>query len=156
MPSLPYLDTSTEHLIYNAPKALTINFNYSFMTPKRVLIIDNEPSIQEVAQICLETVAGWQVLTASSGQEGLILAQAEQPDAILLDVMMPDMDGPTTFQHLQANASTLHIPVILLTAKVQEADYQRYAELGMKATIAKPFDPLQLATQIASVLHWPL
>ena len=124
------------------------------MTAKRILVIDNEEYIREVAQICLETVAGWKVLTADSGHSGLVLAQSEQPHAILLDVMMPDMDGPTTFQHLQANAATKHIPVILLTAKVQASDRCRYASLGMKAVIAKPFNPLQLANQVAEALGW--
>lgn len=126
------------------------------MTTKRILVVDNEQYIQEVAQICLETVAGWQVITAGSGSEGLVTAQAEQPDVILLDVMMPDMDGLTTFQKLQANSATQHIPVILLTAKVQAADRLRYAELGMIAAIAKPFNPLQLADQIAAALGWSL
>lgn len=121
---------------------------------KRVLIIDNEPHIQEVAQICLETVAGWQVITADSGREGLVKAEAEQPDAILLDVMMPDMDGPTTFQKLQENRATRQIPVILLTAKVQASDRRRYAEMGLKDVIAKPFDPINLASQIAQALGW--
>ena len=126
------------------------------MTAKHILVIDNEEYIRELAQICLETVAGWKVSTAESGHSGLMLAQKEQPDAILLDVMMPDMDGPTTFQHLQANAATVHIPVILLTAKVQASDRRRYASMGMKAAIAKPFNPLQLATQVAEALGWSL
>lgn len=126
------------------------------MTAKRILVIDNEPYIQEVAQICLQTVAGWQVATAGSGREGLSKAEAEQPDAILLDVMMPDMDGLTTFQKLQENSATCHIPVILLTAKVQAADYRRYAELGIKGAIAKPFNPLELASQVAENLGWNL
>jgi len=126
------------------------------MTTKRILVVDNEQYIREVAQICLETVADWQVITASSGSEGLTKAEVEQPDAILLDVMMPDMDGVTTFQKLQANAATQHIPVILLTAKIQASDRRRYAELGMKAAIAKPFNPLQLAGQVAEALGWSL
>lgn len=126
------------------------------MTTKRILVVDNEQYIREVAQICLETVADWQVITAGSGSEGLTKAQAEQPDAILLDVMMPDMDGLTTFQKLQANSTTQHIPVILLTAKVQASDHRRYAELGMIAAIAKPFNPLQLADQVAAALGWSL
>jgi CheY-like chemotaxis protein len=121
---------------------------------RRILIIDNEPHIQEVAQICLETVAGWQVFTAGSGQEGLLKAVTEKPDAILLDVMMPDMDGPTTFQKLQEDDATREIPVIFLTAKVQSSDLQRYANLGLKAVIAKPFDPIKLAEQIAQALQW--
>lgn len=126
------------------------------MQAKRVLVIDNEEYIREVTQICLETVAGWQVLTAASGREGLVTAEAEQPDAILLDVMMPDMDGITTFQHLQENPATQNIPVILLTAKVQPTDRQRYVSLGMKAAIAKPFNPLELAGQVAKALEWEL
>lgn len=122
--------------------------------PKHILVIDNEPYIQEIAQICLRTVAGWHVSTASSGQEGMTKAAAAQPDAILLDVMMPDMDGVATFQALQDNPTTQLIPVILLTAKVQASDRQRYAELGVKATIAKPFDPLQLAAQVSAALGW--
>ncbi|MBD2460970.1 response regulator [Oscillatoria sp. FACHB-1407] len=126
------------------------------MSAKRILVVDNEAYIREVAQICLETTAGWEVLTANSGQEGIAIAQTDQPDAILLDVMMPDMDGLTTFQHLQANAATQKIPVILLTAKVQASDRQRYGELGVTGAIAKPFDPLQLAQQVATTLGWTL
>ena len=126
------------------------------MAAKRILVIDNEKYIQEVAQICLRTVARWQVVTAGSGCEGLSKAEAEQPDAILLDVMMPDMDGPTTFQKLQANPATRHIPVILLTAKVQASDRRRYADMGMTAAIAKPFNPLELADQVAEALGWIL
>lgn len=123
---------------------------------KRILVIDNEQYIQEVTQVCLRTTAGWQVLTASSGHEGIAVAEAHQPDAILLDVMMPDMDGPTTFQHLQDNPDTRQIPVILLTAKVQASDRRRYEELGVQGAIAKPFNPLQLAGKIAATLNWSL
>lgn len=126
------------------------------MTAKRILVIDNEQYIREVAQICLETVAGWEVLTANSGSEGIVLAEAIVPDVILLDVMMPEMDGLTTFQNLQANPATQNIPVILLTAKVQASDLRRYAEMGMLGAIAKPFNPLQLAGQVAESLGWSL
>jgi CheY-like chemotaxis protein len=121
---------------------------------KRILVVDNEPCIQEVAKICLETVAGWEVLTASSGQECLSMAETGQPDAILLDVMMPDMDGPTTFQKLQENPATRNIPVILLTAKIQASDRRYYNQIGIITAIAKPFNPLELAGQIANVLGW--
>jgi CheY-like chemotaxis protein len=126
------------------------------MAAKRILIIDNEPMMQEVAQISLETVAGWDVTTASSGQEGLAKAQSEQPDVILLDVMMPDMDGITTFEKLQANPVTQPIPVILLTARMQPSDQVNYKNLGLAAAIAKPFEPLTLATEIAQALSWTL
>ncbi len=123
---------------------------------KRILVIDNEEYIREVAQICLETVAGWEVLTAASGMEGIAIAIEEKPDAILLDIMMPDMDGIATFQKLQENEATRSIPVVLLTAKVQAADRRRYEALGIRAAIAKPFDPLQLASQVATALNWSL
>ncbi len=124
------------------------------MTTKRILVVDNEEYIQEVTKICLETVANWEVLTASSGKEGMTKAEKFQPDAILLDVMMPDMDGLTTFQKLQANPATQTIPVILLTAKIQASDRRRYAQMGIKAAIAKPFNPLELAGQVANALGW--
>lgn len=124
------------------------------MTVKRILVVDNEQYIQEVTKICLETVAGWEVLLAGSGKECLRKAENEQPDAILLDVMMPDMDGITTFQKLQENPATQSIPVILLTAKIQSSDRRRYAQIGTLSAIAKPFNPLELAAQIAAALGW--
>ena len=124
------------------------------MTAKRILVIDDEDDIREVVQMGLEAVAGWEVLTASSGYDGLRKAALEQPDAILLDVMMPDMDGVTTFRELQGSSSTRHIPVILLTAKLQPTDQRRFAELGTEGLMAKPFDPLGLAGQIVQCLGW--
>lgn len=123
-------------------------------TAKRILVIDDEDDIREVTQVSLEVIGGYEVLTASSGDQGLITAEAEQPDAILLDVMMPDMDGPTTFRTLQTNHRTRHIPVILLTAKVQAADRRQFADLGVKAVLSKPFDPMRLADQMSEVLGW--
>jgi CheY-like chemotaxis protein len=120
----------------------------------RVLIIDDENDIREVAALSLETVAGWEVLVANSGAQGLARAIEHQPDAILLDVMMPGMDGPTTFRELRKNPATAHIPVLLLTAKVQGNDQRRFADLGVEAVLFKPFDPLTLSSQIAGVLGW--
>ena len=121
---------------------------------RRVLIIDDEDDIREVAALSLEATADWEIFTASSGKEGIRVAAAEKPDAILMDVMMPEMDGPTTFKHLQANPVTAGIPVVLLTAKVQGVDQRRFAGLGVAAVLFKPFDPLTLATQISEVLGW--
>jgi CheY-like chemotaxis protein len=121
---------------------------------RRILIIDDEDDIREVAALSLETVAGWEVVVASSGAQGLIRAAEYQPDAILLDVMMPAMDGPTTFRALRNNSATARIPVLLLTAKVQSTDQRRFADLGVAAVLFKPFDPLKLSTQISSVLGW--
>ncbi|NJL22498.1 MAG: response regulator [Leptolyngbyaceae cyanobacterium SM1_3_5] len=119
---------------------------------KRILIIDDEPDIREATQVCLEVAKGWEVLTAGSSAEGLQKAAIEQPDAVLLDVMMPDTDGLATFEQMQANPATRHIPVILLTAKAQPADHRQYLRLEVAAVITKPYDPLTLADQIAKIL----
>jgi CheY-like chemotaxis protein len=122
--------------------------------PHRILIIDDEDDIREVAAMSLETVAGWEVMVANSGAQGLTRAATYKPDAILLDVMMPGMDGPTTFRELRKNPVTAKIPVLFLTAKVQATDRRRFADLGIHAVLVKPFDPLTLSTQIANALGW--
>jgi CheY-like chemotaxis protein len=121
---------------------------------RRILIIDDEDDIREVAALSLESIAGWQIYTASSGAEGIQAAIAERPDAILMDVMMPAMDGPTTFKEMQKSPEIAHIPVILLTAKVQGVDQRRFAGLGVAAVLFKPFDPLSLAEEISAALGW--
>ena len=120
----------------------------------RILIIDDEEDIRDVAALSLETVAGWDVVVASSGAQGLARAIEHLPDAILLDVMMPGMDGPTTLRELRKNPVTAKIPVMLLTAKVQASDQRRFADLGVEAVLFKPFDPMTLSTQISAVLGW--
>ncbi len=124
------------------------------MTTKSILLIDDEPNLAEVIAVCLESFKDWQVRVVNSGKEGLKIVESLQPDAILLDVMMPEMDGITVFQHLQQNSATQNIPVILLTAKVQSSDRARFSQLGVAGLIAKPFEPLQLADEIADLLHW--
>ncbi|WP_404784911.1 response regulator [Altericista sp. CCNU0014] len=119
---------------------------------KHILIIDDEPDIREATQVCLEVSKGWSVTTANSSKEGLAMAASEQPDAILLDVMMPDVDGLATFELMRANPETQHIPVILLTAKAQPDDRRRFMELEITAVITKPYDPLTLADQIEKIL----
>ena len=121
---------------------------------RRVLVVDDEPDIREIAQASLEIVEGWQVETASNGAEALRAAAAQRPEAILLDVMMPDMDGPATFRRLSEQPSTAGIPVILLTAKVQVSDRRQFSDLGVAGVIAKPFDPLTLAQQVRDILGW--
>ena len=124
------------------------------MAEKRVLVVDDEDDIREVVQLSLEVGAGWEVLAAASGPEGIELARSVRPDAILLDVMMPEMDGPTTVLALQADATTRAIPVVLLTAKLQPADRRRFQELGVAGLIAKPFDPLTLHEQLSRTVGW--
>ncbi|MGD1703772.1 response regulator [Dapis sp. BLCC M229] len=124
------------------------------MTKKRILLIDDQDDIREVAQLSLEMVGGWEVITGSSGREGIVKAELEQPDAILLDVMMPELDGFATFQELRANQATKQIPVIFLTAKVSSDDRRQFFELGVNGVITKPFDPMSLPTEIETTLGW--
>ncbi|HAX84687.1 MAG TPA: response regulator [Cyanobacteria bacterium UBA11370] len=123
---------------------------------KRILFIDDEVHIREVVQICLETLGGWDVILAASGREGLVKAQIEKPDAILLDMMMPGLDGIAVLQHLQSHSITLSIPVIFLTAKANLIEPERFFEWGAKGAIAKPFNPLTLVSQIAEILGWSI
>ncbi len=126
------------------------------MNNKRILLIDDEETIQEVVQVGIEIEAGWQVTIASSGSEGINLAQKQQPDAILLDVMMPDMDGISTLSSLKANDKTRAIPVIFLTAKTQATEKDQLQNLGVVDVITKPFNSMTLASQIAKILQWEL
>jgi two-component system alkaline phosphatase synthesis response regulator PhoP len=119
---------------------------------RKVLLIDDEDDIREVAAITLETMAGFEVIAAADGVTGLARAEQEHPDVILLDVMMPGIDGLATFERLQQSESTRSIPVIFMTAKVQSADRQRLADLGALGIIAKPFDPMTLAEQVLALL----
>jgi CheY-like chemotaxis protein len=121
---------------------------------KTILLIEDEDDIREVARASLELTRDWTVHEAAAGAEGIELAVAVQPDAIVLDVMMPDMDGPTTFARLQQHERTRGIPVVLLTAKVQSADRARFEGLGVSGVIAKPFDPMTLADQLEVLLGW--
>jgi len=124
------------------------------MPRKQILIIDDENDIREVARLSLELTEDWTVSSANGGAAGTALALTSEPDAILLDVMMPDMDGPSTLRVLQQNGVTRTIPVIFLTAKVQAADRQKFMQLGVRGVISKPFDPLTLGQQIRSMLAW--
>jgi CheY-like chemotaxis protein len=123
------------------------------MAPRRLLLIDDEDDVREVARLSLELVARWAVVTARSGAEGIERAAEEQPDAILLDVMMPGMDGAATYARLQSNPATRDIPVVLLTAKVFDRNEDRRGLEGVHV-IGKPFDPLRLADQVSAALGW--
>ncbi|MBO0349912.1 response regulator [Phormidium pseudopriestleyi FRX01] len=121
---------------------------------KRILVIDDEDGLREIIQFSLEVVAGWEVITASSGRSGIALAQSEQPDAILLDVMMPGMDGPSTFRELKSHATTEQIPTIWLTAKAQIREQKELIELGGAGAILKPFKAEDLAHDVRKILQW--
>ena len=121
---------------------------------KCVLLVDDEEDVRAIAKLGLEMGAGWKVLSASSGLEALEIATIHQPDVILLDMMMPEMDGRMTLRKLKENVSTQAIPVILVTAKVQPSDQASFAELDVVTVFSKPFRPLALAQQINQALGW--
>jgi len=122
--------------------------------PRHLLLIDDEDDIREVAGLSLEMTQGWTITTANGGAAGIAVAESCTPDAILLDVMMPDMDGAGTLRVLQSQEATKTIPVIFLTAKVQAADRESFLRLGVRGIIAKPFDPLTVGAQINALLAW--
>lgn len=117
------------------------------MTTK-ILFVDDEPDICEIATLSLDLDPDFEVRTCSSGAQALDEAARWQPDLILLDVMMPDMDGPTTLNRLRAQAGTSEIPVIFVTARTQARDVARFRKLGAIDVIAKPFDPMTLADTV--------
>lgn len=124
------------------------------MPEKHILLIDDEAYIRTVVKTCLVTFGRYQVSMAESGPEGLLIAKQEYPDAILLDYMMPGMDGIMLLQELRKDALTQSMPVVMLTARAEPADQLKYTELGVLGVISKPFEPLTLTTQIVEILDW--
>ena len=123
------------------------------MGGKKILMIDDEEDIRTVARMSLEAVGGFEVLLAASGEEGVEMAAREGPDAILLDVMMPGLDGPSTFRRLRERDGCSEIPVIFLTAKAQRAEVERLKELGPVGVLTKPFDPMKLPDEVRALLE---
>ncbi len=121
------------------------------MALERIMYVEDEPDIQAVAKMALEMVGGFKVQVCGSGQEALVAVRDFAPDLVLLDVMMPGMDGPSTLARLRADPATAAIPVIFLTAKVQPPEVVRYQSLGALDVIAKPFDPMTLAAQVQRI-----
>lgn len=124
------------------------------MKAKKILVVEDEDGLREIIQFSLEAAAGWDVIATASGYEGIAKALTEQPDAILLDVMMPDMDGIETFRKLQENDVTRAIPTIFLTAKVRSNEQQEFMKLGIFGIITKPIKAQELIAQIQRILQW--
>ena len=122
-------------------------------TPRlsRILYVEDDADIQAIATLALESVGGFTVQVCSSGHEALKMASAFAPDCILLDVMMPEMDGPSTYAALRALPGTATTPVIFMTAKVQPAEVLLLQDLGALGVIAKPFDAMTLADQVRTL-----
>lgn len=115
----------------------------------RILYVEDDADIRTVAQIALEVVGGFALRSCSSGREAVdAVAAGYAPELMLLDVMMPDMDGPSTLASLRRLQATAHTPAVFMTAKVQSTEIAFYKSLGAIGVVAKPFDPMQLAQQV--------
>lgn len=126
------------------------------MPPKRILVVDDEDHVREIIQACLKDLGGWDVLEAASAQTGLAIATSEKPDAILLDIVMPDMDGMAFLTALRANPELVEIPVILLSIRTPWLQPSDYHQWRIQGAIAKPFDSVKLPKQVAQILGWDL
>ena len=118
---------------------------------QRILYVEDEPDIREVAALSLQAVGGFTVCLCGSGREALEQAEEFAPDLILLDVMMPEMDGPATLAALRRIDALSMIPVVFMTAKAQGSEVERYRSLGAAGVIAKPFEALELPDRLSAI-----
>jgi CheY-like chemotaxis protein len=123
------------------------------MTETRILHVDDEPDIREVVDLSLALNPEFHVRACSSGAEAIETAARWSPELILLDVMMPGMDGPTTLTHLRENPKTAEIPVLFMTARAQAREVEQFISLGAQGVISKPFDPMTLASEVQTHLQ---
>jgi CheY-like chemotaxis protein len=134
----------------------TVNADSTASMPHyRILVVDDSKLVHELVRMALEGQAGWEIRCAASGTEAIELANAERPDAILLDVEMPELDGPATLAALRAQPITAQTPVVFLTAHDDPDELARLRELGAAGVLAKPFDVNALADELAELLGWP-
>lgn len=118
---------------------------------KKILYAEDEPDVQMVVEITVQTMSNYDIKICSNGKLLLDVVEEYNPDLILLDVMMPEMDGPTTFKHLKENENTKNIPVIFMTAKAQTHEVETFMKIGAVGVITKPFDPVQLCLDIEKI-----
>ncbi len=119
---------------------------------QRVLYVEDDPDIREIAELALQDVGGLEVCLCESGREALREASAFMPQLVLLDVMMPEMDGPETLDALRVQGVVHeHTPVAFVTAKVHPTELSRFADIGVTEVISKPFDPMELADEVRSI-----
>ena len=121
---------------------------------KIILFIDDEYIIRQIVQVCVENFSKWKIKLSPSCEMALATIVTEKPDAILLDLMMPNMDGLTFFKKLQADAELAKIPVVLLTSCTDITAQRDFTKIGFKGVIDKPFEPIALTSQIAHILGW--
>lgn len=120
---------------------------------RKVMLVDDDDDVRLIAQMALRDVGGWPTLALASARLAVELAGTEQPDVILLDVMMPDLDGPTALRQLRRDPATAKIPVIFMTAKARPSEADRLVALGAAGVITKPFDPMTLAAEVARIMQ---
>lgn len=118
---------------------------------KRILYAEDEPDVQTIVEITIQSMSNYEIKICDNGKILLECVEDYKPDLILLDVMMPEMDGPTTLKHLQINEKTKNIPVIFMTAKAQAHEIKTFEEKGILGVITKPFDPMLLCSEIDAI-----
>ena len=118
---------------------------------KKIVYVEDEPDIQAIAKMALESIGNFDVILCGSGKEALEVIPSEIPDFILLDVMMPELDGPTTLAELRKIPQCQNIPVAFMTAKVQRAEISELVSMGAVGVITKPFDPITLSDDVTSL-----
>jgi CheY-like chemotaxis protein len=123
------------------------------MSISKILIVDDDDDIRTISELAVRRIGKWEVVLAASGEEALERAAEEQPDVILLDVMMPGMDGLATLEELRRSPDTAGIPVIFLTARAQSHDLEKYLALGADGVIVKPFEAMTLSDQIRHIVE---
>lgn len=123
------------------------------MSQIRILHVDDEPDIHEIVDASLSLNPDFQVRACASGVDALATAAVWSPELILLDVMMPKMDGPTTLAELRKDPRTSEIPVLFMTARAQKREIEQFIAMGAQGVISKPFDPMTLAHEVGSHLH---
>ncbi len=117
---------------------------------KKIVYVEDEDDIRVVGEMALQ-LGNWEIISCSSGQEAVSAVLQHQPDLVILDVMMPGMDGPATLKAIQGNPKISNIPVIFMTAKVQANEIEHFKKLGVVAVISKPFNPMTLAENIKKI-----
>ena len=117
-----------------------------------VLLVDDDADVRMLAELALESVGGWRAVLAASGDEGVAIAREERPDVIILDVVMPEMDGPATLRALRACPDTAEIPVVFCTARSGKDDVDALVAMGACGVIEKPFDPMALSAELERIL----
>ncbi len=158
MPMLDMIKTmksiqTVAHLNVNNMSTSMSRMASTVVPKKRILVIDDEPEVRRVIQYCLEDLAGWETVSVGSAKDGLVLAMTQPFDAIVLDLMMPGMDGVMFLNALRAYPDAPDILIILLTAK-SPVHFDHLFDLDVAGIIEKPFDPIQLPIQVAQLLNW--